>query len=100
MCTKITATQLNVIPKRILDTHAGQTAEERFRQHQSVKKRLAGEEHNIALIKPNELLQSVEVLNQGRSKQELLVMEALFITDRKPPLNSQEEGADRVSNIF
>ena len=37
---------------------------------------------------------------QGSSKQELLVMEALFIADRKPPLNSQEEGRDRVLNIF
>ena len=65
-----------------------------------MKKHLAGEEHNIARIKPNELLQSVEVLNQGRSKQELLVMEVLFITDRKPPLNSQEEGIDSVKYIF
>ena len=58
------------------------------------------EEHNIARIKPSELLQSVDVLYQGSSKQELSVMEALFIADRKPPLNSQEEGTDRVLNIF
>ena len=36
----------------------------------------------------SELMQSVEVLHQGSSKQELLVMEALFIADRKAPLNS------------
>ena len=76
-----------------------QTLEERFRQHQSVKKHIR-EIHNIARIKTSELLESVEILHRGRSKQELLVMEALFIADRKPPLNSQEEGRDRVLNIF
>ena len=53
-----------------------------------------------ALIKPSALLQSVDVLYQGSSAQELLVMEALFIADRKPPLNSQEEGRDSVKYIL
>ena len=84
-------------------TYIGYTehmSEERFRQHQSVKKHMR-EVHNVVRIKTCELLESVEILHQGRSKQELLVMEALFIADRKPPLNSQlEEGRDRVLNIF
>ena len=63
--------------------------EERFR-HQSVKKHLR-EEHNIALIKPTALLQSVEVLYQDRSKQELLVMEELFIDDRNLILKRRVE---------
>ena len=53
------------------------------------------EAYNLARIKPSELLQSVEVLYQGWNKQELLVMEAFFIADRKPPLNSQELGGWR-----
>ena len=77
-----------------------QTLEERFRQHQSVKKHMR-EAHNIARIKTSELLESVEILHGVPcSKQELLVMEALFIAIRKPPLNSQEEGSDRVLHIF
>ena len=74
-----------------------QTLEERF-THQSHKKHLR-EEHNISRIKLSEL-RSVEVLYLGRSKQELLVTEALFIADRKSSLNSQEESRDRVLNIF
>ena len=45
-------------------------------------------------------MESVEILYRGRSKQELLVMEALFIADRKPPLNSEEEGRDSVKYIL
>ena len=75
-----------------------QTLEERFRQHQSIIKHL-NEVHRVTRRKPSEL-QSVEVLHHGTNKQELLIMEALFIADRKPTLNSREERRDRVLRIF
>jgi hypothetical protein len=76
-----------------------QTLQERFKQHQSVLKHLR-EEHNIRKIKPSDILQSVEVLYRGTGKQDLIVMEALYIATMKPTLNGQEEGRDRILKIF
>ena len=86
-----------------------QTLEGRFRQHQSAKptrriKHLPSmkhlqDVHNIKM-KPKDILKSVEILYQGRNRQELLIMEAVFIAERKPLLNNQEEGRDRILKIF
>lgn len=76
-----------------------QTLEDRFRQHQSVIKHLR-EAHNVTKRKPSEILKSVEVLYRGSGRQELLVMEALMIAEKKPLLNNQEEGRDRILQIF
>ena len=51
-------------------------------------------------MKPKDILKSVEILYQGENKQELLIIEALFIPERKPFLNNQEEGRDRILKIF
>ena len=51
-------------------------------------------------MKPKEILKSFETLYQGRNRQELLIMEGLFIAERKPLLNNQEEGRDRILKIF
>ena len=75
-----------------------QTLEERFQQHQSIIKHL-NEVHRVTRRKPSEL-QSIEVLHNGTNKQELLIMEALFIAAKKPTLGSQKEGRDRVLRIF
>ena len=71
-----------------------QTLEDRFRQHQSVMKHLL-DVHNMKM-KRKDILKSVEILYQGRNMQELLIMEALFIVERKLLLNNQEEGRDRM----
>ena len=55
--------------------------------------------HNVKM-KPTDILKSVQILYKGRNRQELLIMEALFITERKPLLNNQEEGRDRILKIF
>ena len=52
------------------------------------------------MMKPSEVHQSVDVLHRGATKQELLVKEAFFMTNRKPSLNSQQEGRDSVKSIF
>ena len=75
-----------------------QTLEDRFRKHQSVMKHLL-DVHNMKM-KPKQILKLVEILYQGRNRQELLIMEALFIAERKPLLNNQEEGRDRILKIF
>ena len=49
--------------------------------------------HNIKM-KPKDILKSVEILYQGRNRQELRIMEALFIAERKLFLNNQEEGTE------
>ena len=54
--------------------------------------------HNMK-IKPKDNLKAVEILYQVRNRQEL-IMEALFIAERKPLLNNQEEGSDRIFKIF
>ena len=72
--------------------------EGRFRQHKSVKEHL-----NIVHDKrfvSKEVLHSVEVLQHCDNKQDLLLYEALYIKERQPSLNSQEEGRDRVLSIF
>ena len=45
-------------------------------------------------MKPKEILKSVEILYQGRNRQELLIVEVLFIAERMPLLNNQVEGIE------
>ena len=47
-----------------------------------------------------ELVNSVKILARGATKQELLILEALYIKEEQPSLNGQEEGRDRVLQIF
>ena len=75
-----------------------QTLYGRFKQHKSVKEHLSRIHDTRFICK--EVLDSVEILRHCNNKQQLLIYEALFIKERKPELNSQEEGRDRVLHIF
>ena len=78
------------------------TVTERMRnhaQHGSIINHLR-ECYSISKIKMVELLKSVKILARGAAKQELLILEALYIKEEQPSLNGQEEGRDRVLQIF
>ena len=78
------------------------TVTERMRnhaQHGSIINHLR-ECHSISKIKTVELVNSVKILARGATKQELLILEALYIKEEQPSLNGQEEGRDRVLQIF
>ena len=78
------------------------TVKERMRNHAqngSIIKHLR-EVHDIRKIATTEMMKSVEILARGNTKNELLILEALFIKELKPNLNEQEEGRDRILKIF
>ena len=78
------------------------TLTERIRnhgQHGSIIRHLR-EYHNIQRQKTTELLKNVKVIGRASTKQELLLLEALLIQQEKPSLNQQEEGRDRILNVF
>ena len=78
------------------------TLTERIRnhgQHGSIIKHQR-ETHDVNKVKTKELMESVKVLMRGSDRQELLIMEALMIKERRPTINSQEEGRDRILRIF
>ena len=59
------------------------------------------EQHSVTgTIYRRKLLQSVKVLKSEENKQKLILTEAVLIKDLRPTLNSQEEGADKILNIF
>ena len=59
------------------------------------------EQHSVTgTIYRRKLLQSVKVLKAEVNKQKLILTEAVLIKDLRPALNSQEEGADKILNIF
>jgi len=55
--------------------------------------------HN-AKVSTKELVDATEILRQMKSKEELLIGEALLIKEQNPSLNSQREGEVRVLLIF
>jgi len=78
------------------------TVSERFRMHAyngSIKKHLV-EVHNFNKVLRAELLETTEILRHCHSKQELIMTEAILIKQHRPTLNAQDEGADRILNIF
>ena len=78
------------------------TLTERIRnhgQHGSIIRHLR-EHHSIQRQKTTELLKNVKVIGRASTKQELLLLEALLIQQEKPSLNQQEEGRDRILNVF
>ena len=75
-----------------------QTLSGRFRQHKSIKEHLSIV-HDRRYV-AREVLQSVDVIGRGNYREELLILEALLIKQHKPTLNRQEEGRDRVLNVF
>ena len=60
--------------------------------------------HNIdvhnAKISTEEIVTSTTILRQYRTKDELIIAEALLIKDEKPALNQQREGEARVLSVF
>ena len=100
--TSTHATEENVIhPKKYIG-YTESTITERMRnhaQHGSIINHLR-ECHSISKIKTVELVKSVKILARGATKQELLILEALYIKEEQPSLNGQEEGRDRVLQIF
>ena len=78
------------------------TLTERMRnhgQHGSIIKHLQ-DNHNIIKEKTKKLMESVQVIGKADTKNELLIMEAILIKEKRPQLNEQEEGRDRVLHIF
>ena len=48
----------------------------------------------------NEILNNTRILVTYNNKQQLTIAEALLIKDKKPVLNLQREGEQRVLQIF
>ena len=78
------------------------TVSERFRMHtqkSSIKKHLT-EQHGIAKVPRKELLESTTILRRCNKKRTLIMTEAILIKEKKPVINSQQEGCDRLLKIF
>jgi len=74
------------------------TVKERFRQHASIKKH-----HQIthnSTITGKQMLQNVSILAKGRSKQELLILEALLIKELNPVINKQTDDFNATLKVF
>jgi hypothetical protein len=68
-------------------------------QQGSIKEHLQNK-HEIVSLKRMELLNSVTILAKNRNVRDLRFLEAILIKDRKPTLNSKEEGSDKLLKIF
>ena len=74
------------------------TIKERFKQHLSIKKHYR-ENHNIN-ITGSQMIKNVQVLATLHNKQDLTLMEALYIHQKKPHLNIQANDFNRTLKIF
>jgi len=75
---------------------------ERFRMHTqngSIVKHLA-EHHAVHKPPRKQLVDNVTILRSANDKRDLIYLEAVLIKESKPPLNSQNEGCDRLLKIF
>ena len=79
------------------------TIKDRFRMHtqncSSIKKHLTTV-HEIDRITTAELVKDVQVLASASDKRDLIFLEALILKEKKPPINSQMEGEDRILKVF
>ena len=67
-------------------------------QHGSIQQHNRSE-HNHK-ISTQETLDNTTIVRKQRTKEELIIAEALIIKERNPPLNNQREGEVRVLQIF
>ena len=75
---------------------------ERFKMHTqngSIIKHLRTS-HKIQKVPRKDLLENTSVLATVMDRRKLIMTEAVFIKERKPNLNSQAEGCDRLIKIF
>ena len=75
---------------------------ERFKMHTqngSIIKHLR-EHHKIQKIPRKDLLEDTSVLATVPDRRKLIMTEAVIIKEKKPSLNSQAEGCDRLIKIF
>ena len=68
-------------------------------QNGSIKRHL-NEAHTIRKTTRRELLSKTKILRPCSERRKLVMTEAILIKDKKPDLNSQEEGSDRLLQIF
>ena len=78
--------------------HTTTTIKERFKQHSSIKKHYR-ESHNRN-ITGSEMIQNVNILAHQHNKQELIILEAIFIKEHRPTINTQAEDFNRTLKIF
>jgi len=75
---------------------------ERFKMHTqsgSIKRHLK-DKHNIAKIARKELVDDVTILKSCNNRRDLIYCEAIIIKDKRPSLNAQNEGCERLLKIF
>ena len=58
------------------------------------------EKHKINKVPRRDLLDSPTVLMYDKDKRKLVMLEALLMKEKRPSLNSQSEGCDRILKIF
>ena len=78
------------------------TLHERFKMHTqngSVIKHLR-EKHNIQKILRKDILKDTTVLATCMDRRKLIMSEAVIIKEKRPTLNSQNEGSERIIKIF
>jgi hypothetical protein len=78
------------------------TVWERFGMHTqtgSIKKHLV-EHHDINRIPRRDLINDVKILRTCSLKRDLIFTEAILIKTKRPALNSQAEGCDRLLKLF
>ena len=65
----------------------------------SIKKNL-GEKHKITKFLRKYILKDTTVLATCMDKRELIMSEAVLIKEKRPTLNSKNEGSERIIIIF
>ena len=78
------------------------TLHERFKMHTqtgSIIKHIR-EKHNILKIPRKEILMDTSVLATCMDRRRLIMTEAVLIKDKRPTLNSQTEGCEKLIKIF
>ena len=78
--------------------HTTVTIKERFKQHASIKKHYRIT-HNRN-ITGSEMLENVSILARAQNKQDLIIMEALYIKEYQPSINTQADDFNRILKIF
>ena len=58
------------------------------------------ETHGVLRLKRRNLMEMTKVLRHETERKRLVMSEAVLIKEKKPSLNSQEEGCDRLLKIF
>ena len=78
--------------------HTTTTIKERFKQHTAIKKHYR-EVHN-SNITGSEMQRNITILATDHNKQDLAILEALFIKQHRPIINIQTEDFNNTLKIF